>query len=56
MYCIILNYNTAQTDVLELPENDFWDESKIEEYTGYNMTDSYFMLTDEKPHLNFINY
>ena len=56
MYRIILNYNTAQTDVLELPENDFWEDSNIEEYTGYDLKDCYYMLTDKKPILNFINY
>ena len=55
MYCIILNYNTNKIDVIELPHNDFWEESKIEEYTGYNMTDCYFMLTHLKPKLNFID-
>jgi len=54
MYCIILNYTINAIDVIELPYNDFWEESKIEEYTGYNMTDCYFMLTDEKPKLNFL--
>ena len=39
MYCIILNYTTAQTDILELPENDYWDECKIEEY-GQDKPDS----------------
>ena len=56
MYCIILDYNTTKANVLELPKNDFWDEIKIEEHTGYNMTDCYYILTDEKPILNFINY
>jgi hypothetical protein len=56
MYCIILDYNTTKANVLELPKNDFWDEIKIEEHTGYDMTDCYYILTDEKPILNFINY
>lgn len=56
MYCIIMNYTINQIDVLELPYSDFWEESKIEEYTGYNMSDCYFMLTDEKPQLNFLTY
>lgn len=54
MYCIIMNYNTATIDVIELPNNDFWDESSIEEWAEYDLKDSYFMLVDEKPHLNFL--
>lgn len=55
MYCIIMNYNTASLDVIELPYSDFWEESSIEEYAQYNLKDCYYMLTDKRPELDFLN-
>ena len=55
MYCTILNYSINTIDVIELPYSDLWEESKIEEYTGYNLTDCCFIITDDKPQLNFID-
>jgi hypothetical protein len=57
MYITILNFETAQIDCLEICNKP--KEMDCEEFTesilDYSLSNCEWLITDEKPHINFLN-
>lgn len=57
MYIVILNFEIAQVDCLDLCNKPT--EMDCEEYTetilDYSLRNCQWLIVDEKPHINFLN-
>jgi hypothetical protein len=57
MYVTILNFESGKIDVLEIPMSNAGDSAElyIEETLNYSLSNCDWMMTAEKPELNFLN-
>ncbi len=57
MYVTILNFESGKIDVLEIPMSNAGDSAElyIEETLNYSLSNCDWMMTPEKPELNFLN-
>lgn len=57
MYVTILNFESGKIDVLEIPSSNADDSAElyIEETLNYSLSNCDWMMTAEKPELNFLN-
>lgn len=58
MYLVILNFETSQIDYLDLSNkpNDLDYIEYTETILDYSLSNCEYMIVDEKPHINFLNF